>query len=47
MPWLMERQLDKVAADLLQKTLEEKGLQFRLQAQTKSLEAMGASRAFA
>ena len=37
MPWLMERQLDKVAADLLQKTLEEKGLRFRLQAQTECL----------
>jgi nitrite reductase (NADH) large subunit len=38
MPWLMERQLDKVAADLLQKTLEEKGLAFKLQAQTATLE---------
>ncbi len=37
MPWLMERQLDKTAARLLQKTLEDKGLQFRLEAQTESL----------
>jgi nitrite reductase (NADH) large subunit len=37
MPWLMERQLDKVAADLLQKTLEEKGLRFELGAQTEAL----------
>ena len=26
MPWLMERQLDRTAADMLQKTLEAKGL---------------------
>src|SRR5258708_20978959 len=37
MPWLMERQLDKAAARLLQKTLEDKGLQLRLEAQTDSL----------
>src|SRR5690349_13998902 len=37
MPWLMERQLDRTAADLLQKTLEEKGLKFRLQAKTEAL----------
>ena len=37
MPWLMERQLDRTAARLLQKTLEEKGLQFRLEAQTEAL----------
>src|SRR4249920_3781037 len=29
MPWLMERQLDRTAANLLQKTLEDKGLKFR------------------
>jgi nitrite reductase [NAD(P)H] large subunit len=36
-PWLMERQLDEVAAKLLQKSLEERGLQFRLGAQTQEL----------
>src|SRR5687768_14835449 len=41
MPWLMERQLDRTAARLLQKTLEEKGLQFRLQAQTQCLQGSG------
>ena len=42
MPWLMERQLDKAAADLLQKTLEAKGLRFELQAQTECLLARDA-----
>ncbi|QJR14047.1 nitrite reductase large subunit NirB [Usitatibacter palustris] len=37
MPWLMERQLDKSAADMLQKSLEAKGLAFRLSAQTESI----------
>jgi len=37
MPWLMERQLDDVAGKLLQKSLEERGLRFRLGAQTESL----------
>ena len=37
MPWLMERQLDRIAAQLLQKTLEAKGLAFRLEAQTEAL----------
>jgi nitrite reductase (NADH) large subunit len=37
MPWLMERQLDDVAGRLLQKSLEERGLRFRLGAQTDSL----------
>ena len=36
MPWLMERQLDRTAADMLQKTLEAKGLRFRLEAKTRS-----------
>ncbi len=36
-PWLMERQLDEVAAKLLQKSLEERGLQFRIGAQTQEL----------
>jgi nitrite reductase (NADH) large subunit len=37
MPWLMERQLDRTAANMLQKTLEAKGLQFKLEAQTEAL----------
>jgi nitrite reductase (NADH) large subunit len=37
MPWLMERQLDRTAASMLQKTLEAKGLQFRLEANTEAL----------
>jgi nitrite reductase (NADH) large subunit len=37
MPWLMERQLDETAARMLQKTLEAKGLAFRLSAQTEAL----------
>ena len=37
MPWLMERQLDRVAAKMLQKSLEARGLVFRLEAQTDSL----------
>ena len=37
MPWLMERQLDDVAGKLLQKSLEERGLKFRIGAQTQSL----------
>ncbi|MFA5243340.1 MAG: nitrite reductase large subunit NirB [Sulfuricella sp.] len=35
--WLMERQLDRTAARLLQKSLEEKGLRFLLQKQTELL----------
>ncbi len=37
MPWLMERQLDKIAAKMLQKSLEDRGLRFMLEAQTDSL----------
>jgi nitrite reductase (NADH) large subunit len=37
MPWLMERQLDKPAAALLQQSLESKGLAFKLEAQTEAL----------
>ncbi len=37
MPWLMERQLDRTAAGMLQKTLEAKGLKFRLEANTEAL----------
>ncbi|MFO1339023.1 MAG: nitrite reductase large subunit NirB [Burkholderiaceae bacterium] len=36
-PWLMERQLDDVAARLLQQSLEERGLRFEIGAQTDSL----------
>jgi nitrite reductase (NADH) large subunit len=35
--WLMERQLDKVAAQMLQASLEARGLQFRMSAQTAAL----------
>ena len=41
MPWLMERQLDRVAAKMLQKSLEDRGLKFLLEAQTDSLIARG------
>ena len=37
MPWLMERQLDRAAAGLLQKSLEAKGLKFLLGKQTAEL----------
>ncbi|MDD5299446.1 MAG: nitrite reductase large subunit NirB [Gallionella sp.] len=37
MPWLMERQLDRTAAGLLQKSLEAKGLKFLLEKQTEEL----------
>jgi nitrite reductase (NADH) large subunit len=36
-PWLLERQMDEPAARLLQKNLEEKGLNFLLQKQTQEL----------
>ncbi|MCB2030695.1 MAG: NAD(P)/FAD-dependent oxidoreductase, partial [Rhodoferax sp.] len=36
-PWLMERQLDDVAGRLLQQSLEERGLRFRIGAQTQEL----------
>ena len=35
--WLMERQLDKTAGQMLQKSLEARGMQFRIGAQTQSL----------
>jgi nitrite reductase (NADH) large subunit len=46
MPWLMERQLDRTAAELLKGSLEAKGLAFRLEAKPKrcSPEIRGASR---
>ena len=37
MPWLMERQLDDVAANLLRDSLEKRGLKFRIGAQTEAL----------
>ena len=37
MPWLMERQLDKTAAQMLQASLEAKGLKFLLEMQTQEL----------
>ncbi|MET0218779.1 MAG: nitrite reductase large subunit NirB [Burkholderiales bacterium] len=37
MPWLMERQLDKTAAGMLQKSLEAKGLKFKMEKQTQEL----------
>jgi len=39
MEWLMERQLDRTAAQLLQQSLEAKGLQFLLQKQTAEIVA--------
>ena len=38
-PWLMERQLDEVAGKLLQQSLEERGMQFLMGAQTAALVA--------
>src|SRR6185369_13486286 len=37
MPWLMERQLDDTAGKLLQKSLQERGLNFLIGAQTQEL----------
>ena len=37
MPWLMERQLDQTAAQMLQASLEAKGLKFLLEKQTQEL----------
>ena len=36
-PWLLERQLDKVAGKLLQRALEERGIRFLLPAHTEAL----------
>jgi len=36
-PWLLERQLDKVAGQLLQRALEERGIRFMLPAHTEAL----------
>ena len=37
MPWLMERQLDRPAAQMLQRSLEQKGLKFLLEKQTTEI----------
>ncbi len=37
MPWLMERQLDRVAGLMLQRSLEARGLQFRIECQTEAI----------
>lgn len=37
MPWLMERQLDERAGKLLQTSLEAKGIEFKMQANTEAL----------
>jgi len=37
MPWLMERQLDDVSGKLLQKSLEDRGIAFRIGAHTQAL----------
>jgi nitrite reductase (NADH) large subunit len=37
MPWLMERQLDRTSANMLQSSLEAKGLKFLLERQTAEL----------
>jgi nitrite reductase (NADH) large subunit len=42
--WLMERQLDRTASQLLQASLEKKGLQFRLSTQTAELVASESGR---
>lgn len=36
-PWLMERQLDETAGQLLQRSLEQRGLKFEIGAQTQAL----------
>jgi len=37
MPWLMERQLDRTAAELLQRSLEGRGLRFLLERETEEI----------
>ena len=39
MPWLMERQLDQTAGNYLQQSLEERGMKFRMEAQTSEIVA--------
>ena len=42
--WLMERQLDRVAGQMLEKALNERGMQFLMQAQTQELLGNAAGR---
>jgi nitrite reductase (NADH) large subunit len=44
MPWLMERQLDETAGRMLQTSLEQRGIAFRLGAQTEALLASASGR---
>ncbi|HLF59123.1 MAG TPA: nitrite reductase large subunit NirB [Alphaproteobacteria bacterium] len=37
MEWLMERQLDRVAGDMLRRSLEARGMTFKMPAQTKAI----------
>ncbi|NIC42603.1 nitrite reductase large subunit NirB [Aquabacterium sp. A08] len=43
-PWLMERQLDEVAGQLLQQSLEQRGMKFLMGAQTQALLANDSGR---
>jgi nitrite reductase (NADH) large subunit len=43
-PWIMERQLDRVAATMLQRSLEAKGLKFLLEKQTSAIVATAEGR---
>jgi nitrite reductase (NADH) large subunit len=43
-PWLMDRQLDDVAGDMLRKSLEERGMKFLIGAHTQELVDDGAGR---
>jgi nitrite reductase (NADH) large subunit len=42
MPWLMERQLDRTAGDMLRESLEARGIKFLMEAQTSELVDGGA-----
>ncbi|MEG1770755.1 MAG: NAD-binding protein, partial [Comamonas sp.] len=42
--WLLERQLDEVASQLLRKSLQDRGMQFLMGAQTQELLANDAGR---
>ncbi|MFN0302740.1 MAG: nitrite reductase large subunit NirB [Burkholderiales bacterium] len=45
MPWLMERQLDRTAGEMLQRSLEARGLRFALEAKTAEILGDDAGRA--
>ncbi len=45
MPWLMERQLDRTAGEMLQRSLETRGLCFKLEAKTAEILGDDAGRA--